>query len=151
MSESVEEATLVDFRQGASEVFKRGIANVIGGTGAAFATSLTAQFISLHSADPGISGINEIATTTVYKRAAVTWAAATSGSASGTAAEITSTADLVFNIAANTTVSFYGVWAGGTATGGGTFLYAKELGTPFTMSNVAGKVTIKPTHTFELM
>lgn len=72
-----------------------------------------AATISLHSADPGTTGANEIAGgTPAYARKAAAWSPAANGS------RALSTA-IVFDVAAGVTVSHFGAWnAGGAFLGG---------------------------------
>lgn len=69
-------------------------------------------FLSLHTADPGTTGTNEVTNTgsPAYARKAVTWGSASAGAITGT---------VTFDVPSGTTVTFVGVW---TALTGGTFL-----------------------------
>lgn len=69
-------------------------------------------FASLHSADPGGSGANELTGgSPAYARKAISWAAAASGAAA-------SSADITFDVAAAAVVKFVGLWSAASA---GTF------------------------------
>lgn len=69
--------------------------------------------VSLHSADPGASGTDELAGgSPAYSREAIAWASAASGSMSKTAS------DPVFDVEGGDTVSYVGFWSASTA---GTF------------------------------
>lgn len=75
-----------------------------------------ANFISLHTGDPGITGASEVSGGT-YARVATTWpTSASNGSVTGTAATI--------NVPASTTITHWGLWTAGTA---GTFYYGGPL------------------------
>lgn len=63
-------------------------------------------YLSLHSADPGTTGASEI-TGGGYARQAITWGAASGGTATNTGA-------LSFTVAAATTVAYVGVWSAAT-------------------------------------
>jgi hypothetical protein len=77
------------------------------------ATTLEADFMSLHTADPGTTGANEVAGgAPAYARKAVTWAAAGSGTKAMSAA-------LTFDVPAGTTVAYIGLW---TAVSAGTWI-----------------------------
>lgn len=77
----------------------------------------TATHISLHTADPGLTGASEVTGgSPAYARKAVTWGAASSGTR-------TSSAAISFDVPA-TSVSHFGLW---TAATGGTFLGADTL------------------------
>jgi hypothetical protein len=141
--ESAEES-----RTGGSDQFKLAVANLIGGnaanTGAA-TTLLAGQWISLHNADPGATGANEISTGTGRQK--VTWGAAASDNSSTPPLGKITGNELTFSITGtNTTVSHYGVWSAVTA---GTFLYGKPLSTSVTLT-AAGTVKITPTHAYGL-
>lgn len=71
-----------------------------------------APFASLHSADPGTTGANELAGgSPAYARKALTWAA---GTVDGTV-----TATAVFDVESGDTVAGVGLWSAGV---GGTYL-----------------------------
>lgn len=73
---------------------------------------------SLHSADPGSDGTNEIAGgTPAYGRQAVTFGDPSGGS-------MATTASMTFNVPANATVAYVGYWSAPT---GGTFLGSRAL------------------------
>lgn len=89
-----------------------------------------ATYASLHTADPGTNGTSEV-TGGAYTREAITWAAA----ANGTAA---SSAQLVFDVPAGTTITHLGYWSASTS---GTFYGSRALDTPQTYAT-AGTYTI---------
>lgn len=71
-----------------------------------------AVWASLHSADPGASGTNELSGgSPAYARKAITWNAAASGA-------LDNLANPVFDVPAGSTVSYFGLWS---ASSGGTF------------------------------
>lgn len=75
-------------------------------------------FTSLHTADPGTTGTSEVAGgAPAYARKAVTWAAAATSSKS-------SSAGLVFDVPAATTITHLGYWSAATA---GTFYGSRPL------------------------
>ena len=77
-----------------------------------------AVFVSLHSADPGESGINEISGgSPAYIRKAITWNAAAAGS-------LDSSNQPVLDVPASTTVAFVGFWS---AESGGIFYGAADV------------------------
>jgi len=76
------------------------------------ALGVAADYASLHSADPGTNGANEIAGgSPAYARKSITWAAASGGSMS-------SSNDPVFDVEGGDTVSYVGLFSADT---GGTF------------------------------
>lgn len=159
---AVEEAVVAGMlRENGSNAFKLTIIAAIGGlpippsaTATAGTIDLSTQWISLHTADPGTTGTpGELNTAGVYKRQRVTWNAPTAITEGGIQkSRITGTVP-AFDVPAGT-ISHYGVWAGGSATGGGTYLYGKPIG-PGTGSSVTlstqGKITITPTHSYGLL
>jgi hypothetical protein len=71
-----------------------------------------AVFASLHTADPGATGTNEVTGgSPAYARKAITWNAAASGN-------LDNNANPVFDVPAGTTVTHVGLWSAVT---GGTF------------------------------
>lgn len=86
-----------------------------------------ATHVSLHTADPGTTGADEV-TGGSYAREAVTWAAASGGSK-------TSTGALTFQIPASTNFTHFGLWSassGGTFRGGGVLDEPQSYSTPGT-------------------
>lgn len=73
-------------------------------------------FLSLHTADPGTTGINEVATGSGYNRQSVTWAAAAASQMAGN--------QVTFNVPSGTTIQFWGAW---TAVSGGTYGFGEAL------------------------
>lgn len=77
-----------------------------------------ADFASLHTADPGDSGANEVTGgSPAYARKAHTWNAANAGAMDNSNAP-------VFDVPAGTTVSWVGFWS---AESGGTFYGAADV------------------------
>ncbi|GAA3957770.1 hypothetical protein GCM10023085_45350 [Actinomadura viridis] len=76
-----------------------------------------ATHASLHTADPGTTGANEVTGgSPAYARKAITWNPSSAGSK-------TVTASVTFDVPAGTTVTHCGTWtgaSGGTFRGGGT-------------------------------
>ena len=70
------------------------------------AIGAAATFISLHSADPGTTGANEISGGT-YARVATTWSSAAASSKSGS--------QVTINVPAAATITYWGVWSTITA------------------------------------
>lgn len=99
-----------------------------------------APYASLHSADPGSTGANEITGgSPAYARKSVTWAAAASGSASLSAAP-------VFDVPAGATVSHFGLWSAatsGTFRGGGALSSTEVYGGQgtYTLNNATVSVS----------
>lgn len=92
-------------------------------TAAAFATGST--HMSLHTADPGATGANEVnGGTPAYARKASTWAAAANGAVSISAA-------LAFDVPSGVTVTHIGLWSAVT---GGVFKGGTSLGVPETFT-----------------
>lgn len=76
------------------------------------------SYISLHSANPGTTGASEITGgSPAYARKQATWAAASGGSKSLSAA-------VQFDVAASTSVSYFGIWDALTA---GNFIGGEAL------------------------
>jgi len=89
-----------------------------------------AGYASLHTAEPDASGNSEV-TGGSYTREAISWAAASSGTAA-------SDADIVFDVPTSTTITHLGYWSAST---GGTFYGSRALDTSQTFST-AGTYTI---------
>lgn len=89
-----------------------------------------AGFASLHTAEPNASGSNEV-TGGAYTREAITWAAASGGTA-------VSDAEIVFDVPTGVTITHLGYWSAGTA---GTFYGSRALDVSQQFSS-AGTYTI---------
>lgn len=89
-----------------------------------------AGYASLHTAEPNTSGSNEVSGG-AYAREAITWAAASGGTA-------VSDAEIVFDVPTSTTITHLGYWS---AVSGGTFYGSRALDTSQTFAN-AGTYTI---------
>lgn len=86
--------------------------NTAGLNVAATAVAGVVGFLSLHTADPGAGGSNEVAGgTPAYARKAVTWNTAAAGG-------VDNSNTSVFDVPAATTVTHVGFWSAAT---GGTF------------------------------
>lgn len=73
------------------------------------ALTAVVDFLSLHSADPGASGTNELSGgSPAYARKAVTWNTASTGSATGNSLP-------TFDVEGGDTVSYVGLWDAVTA------------------------------------
>ena len=83
--------------------------------------------ISIHSADPGATGLNEVAVT----RQTISWNSATGSN-------LDSVGTQEFSVDADTTVHSVGLWS---AVSGGTFYGSRALPAPETFSN-AGTFTV---------
>jgi len=82
------------------------------------ALAALAVFASLHTADPGDNGANEVTGgTPAYIRKAITWDAAAAGS-------LNSSNTPVFDVPGSTTVAYAGFWS---AESGGTFYGAADV------------------------
>ena len=84
----------------------------------------SASHVSLHSADPGTNGANEIAGgSPAYVRQAVTFDPASGG-------EMSMDGVATFDVPASTTVAYFGVWSsvsGGTFYGGGALSASEDF------------------------
>ena len=89
-----------------------------------------AGYASLHTAEPNASGSSEV-TGGSYTREAISWAAASGGTA-------VSDAQIVFDVPTGTTITHLGYWSASTA---GTFYGSRQLDTSQTFSS-AGTYTI---------
>jgi len=79
--------------------------SILGKNAMLNALGALAVYVSLHSADPGESGVNEISGgNPVYARKASTWNAAAAGSMDNSNAP-------VFDVPPATTVAFVGFWS----------------------------------------
>lgn len=77
-----------------------------------------ANYVSLHSADPGAAGDNEITGgSPAYARKSVSWGSATNGVAS-------ISASVQFDVPSGVTITHFGFW---TSTSGGTFVGGEAL------------------------
>lgn len=114
----------------ATDEFKKAVADYVGSLG---------YTISLHSADPGTNGANELGGGG-YAQKNTAWSlAAIQGDGS---AKITGTTQR-FDVAANAQVLWFGV------RNGSTFLYGRQLTPGVTVNNVApGKVDVTPTYSY---
>lgn len=82
------------------------------------ALGTAAAYASLHTADPGTGGTSEVTGgSPAYARKAITWAAASAGSKA-------SSASLVFDVPASTTIAYIGYWSAATS---GTFYGSRAL------------------------
>ncbi|HEX6938818.1 MAG TPA: hypothetical protein VF158_05360 [Longimicrobiales bacterium] len=93
--------------------------------------------ISLHTADPGVSGTDEVAGGS-YARQPVTWGSAAGGVKSNSN-------QLVFNIPPGTTITHVGGWdaaSGGTFRGGGALNASQSYPTGGTFTINVGNLTI---------
>jgi len=88
------------------------------------------SWVSLHTADPGLSGSAEV-TGGAYTREGATWAAAASAS-------VSTSASVVFDVPGSTTIDHLGYWS---ASSGGTFFGSRGLDTAQTYAT-AGTYTI---------
>jgi hypothetical protein len=102
-------------------------------TGTTFPTALTTVYVSLHTADPGDTGANEV-TGGNYARIGVAnagWTKTTGGTASAT-----NTADITFpasgTVTWSGTVTHVGIWSATTA---GNFLYGGALSASKTVAS----------------
>ena len=86
----------------------------------AYVTGFTtvAVYASLHTADPGTGGTSEV-TGGSYTREAISWGAASAGTAA-------SSAPIVFDVPGSTTITHLGYWS---AVSGGTFYGSRALDT----------------------
>lgn len=92
--------------------------------------------VSLHTADPGTTGANEVSGGS-YARQAVTWGAAASGVKS-------STADITWNVPGGTTITHVAGWTastGGTFRGGGALAVSQAFASDGTYKVTAGSLT----------
>ena len=85
---------------------------------AANAVSGVAGFVSLHTADPTATGLNEVTGgAPAYARQAITWTGAAAGNAD-------SSNQPVFDVPAGTTITHVGFWSASTA---GTFYGSADI------------------------
>lgn len=92
------------------------------------------RHISLHTADPGLTGTSEV-TGGSYARVATTWGSVASSSVTGSAVTI--------NVPAGTTITHWGVWS---ALSAGTFIYGGALPASETFGS-NGTYSLTPTLT----
>lgn len=113
----------------ATDVFKKAVADHVGTLGAS---------ISLHSADPGTTGANEVAGGG-YARKTTTWGAA---AMDGSNAKITGSVQQ-FDVENGDSVTHFGVWSGAT------FRYGQALTPGVTITGTApGKVDVTPSYSY---
>ena len=102
----------------------------------AHAATGAGNVISLHTADPGTTGDNEVAGSK-YARQNTTWAAPVM---TGLVAQAVGT-DVTFSVPANTTCTHFGVWAAGT------FLYGSVLAPQIVVgASGDGEVIVSPVY-----
>lgn len=97
------------------------------------AIGAAAVYISVHTADPGATGANEVVGGS-YARVATTWAAASAAAKSGSA--------VTLNIPAGTTITHFGLW---TAVSGGTYVTGDVLPNSGETYGSAGTYVATPT------
>jgi hypothetical protein len=115
----------------ATDAHKNAVADYVGTLGAT---------ISLHSADPGTTGANELAGGGYARKATVWGAAAIQGDAT---AKITGTTQQ-FDVEQNDSAQWFGVW-----TAGGVFRYGRALTPGVTIvGSQPGKVDVTPTYSY---
>lgn len=88
-------------------------------------------WISLHTASPGTTGVNEVAGGS-YARVATAWSAASGSSRAGSA--------VTLNVPASTTITHFGIWS---ASSGGTYKRGGPLSAQETFT-AAGTYTLTP-------
>lgn len=105
-------------------------------------TRPSAQFLSLHTADPGDTGASELTSgANGYGRQTITWAAATTGTASNSAAA-------TFGPCATASwgaISGLGVWdatSGGNLLWGGVLATARTIGLTDSLTFAGGAITL---------
>jgi len=99
--------------------------------------TVDATHVSLHTADPGTTGTDEV-TGGSYARVAVTWGAASGGTKSNTGT-------LAFNVPAGTTITHVGLWddsTNGTFRGGGALGASQQFATSGTYTIAAGDLDV---------
>ena len=85
-----------------------------------------AGFVSLHTADPGLTGTSEVAGgSPAYVRKAIAWTAASSSATSNSA-------QIVFDVPTSTTIRYLGYWSASTS---GTFYGSRILDTAQTYTS----------------
>lgn len=95
-----------------SSYWRDAVIDVLTGSG----ISAITPYVSLHTADPGLTGTNEVSGGS-YSRTAVTFSAASSGATANTGA-------VTFSNMPSVTVTHVGIWDASTA---GNFLYGDAL------------------------
>ena len=88
-------------------------------------------YVSLHTASPSTTGVNEVAGGT-YARVAVTWNSPSGGA-------VTNSNSLTINVPASTTVTHVGIWSALTT---GTYYIGAALSPNVTTGGSAGTATI---------
>lgn len=92
--------------------------NTSGKNAAANGVASNVTYVSLHTADPGVSGSSEVTGgSPAYARLGVTWGTASSGVAA-------MTGTITFNVPASTTITHVGLWNQAV---GGTFYGSAQL------------------------
>lgn len=90
--------------------------------------------ISLHTADPGTTGANEISGgSPAYARQTTAWGSAVAGVCTGSLCQ--------FNVAGSIAVAYFGVWNGST------FLWGQAL-SPGATLNAQGVLDVTPIYTY---
>jgi len=110
----------------------------------AHAATGAGNVISLHTADPGTTGANEVAGSK-YARQNTTWAAPVMN---GLVAQAVGT-DVTFTVPANTTCTHFGVWSDGARIdlAAGTFLYGSVLAPQIVVgASGDGEVIVSPVY-----
>lgn len=96
-------------------------------------------YMSLHTADPGANGINEVlGGAPAYIRKAVTWGAAANG-------QVGITNQPVFDVPGQTTIGYFGLWTAATNgqfKGGGALSATETFGAQGTYTVTSATVTV---------
>ena len=86
----------------------------------------SAGFVSLHTADPGLTGTSQVTGgSPAYARKAIAWTAASSSATSNSG-------QIVFDVPTGTTINHLGYWSAST---GGTFYGSRALNTAQTYTS----------------
>ena len=93
-------------------------------------------WISLHTADPGNTGANEVPTG-VYARIQTTW-----GTVGSPTQDAVTGSTVVVTVPASTTVTYWGLW---TASTSGTWCTGGQLPAPFSTGGSSGTYSGTPT------
>ena len=97
-----------------------------GANGMLYGLTGGAGFVSLHPADPGLTGTSEVTGgSPAYARKAIAWTAASSSATSNSA-------QIVFDVPTSTTIRYLGYWSAATS---GTFYGSRILDTAQTYTS----------------
>lgn len=121
----------------ATAAFKRAVLDSITARGAV---------ITLHSADPGTTGANELAGGG-YAAKLTVWPAAVDGAGGDAGKAVATGSQQTFDVEAGDTAAWWGCWAG-TVGARGAFLFGRPLTPSIAIAGANGQIAVTPVQTY---